>query len=106
MDFRLLDKYFVWIFLRVAKVHVVCVPQKILEQFVRILLLNNEAGSLDNIAAVLNKSTTLRGKLVVIYGRAFEDICEGSVDLLVGRITPLAESLYGTIESELKEGGE
>jgi hypothetical protein len=54
----------------------------------------------------LNEFTTLRGELVLIYGRAFEDITEGSVDLVVGRITPLAESLYGTIESELKEGGE
>lgn len=67
--------------------------------------MNNEAGSLDDIATVLNKFTTLRGKLVLIYGRAFEDISEGSIDLLVGRITPLAESLYGTIEAELKEGG-
>jgi hypothetical protein len=54
----------------------------------------------------LNKFTTLGGKLVLIYWRVFEDISESSVDLLVGGITALAESLNGTIESELKEGRE
>jgi hypothetical protein len=50
----------------------------------------------------LNELATLRRELVLIYGRAVENVSQGSVDLLVGGITPLAESLYGAIESELK----
>jgi hypothetical protein len=52
----------------------------------------------------LNKFTTLRGKLILIYGRSFKDISQGRVNLVVGRITPLAECLNDTIESELTEG--
>ena len=101
--FRPVDgKYFVRILPRAAKVHTVGVPHKILKQFVRILLLDNEASSLDDVAAVLNELTPLWRKLVLIYGGAVEEVFQGRVYLLVGRITPLAESLYNAIESELR----
>jgi hypothetical protein len=51
----------------------------------------------------LNKFTALRGKLILIYGRSFKDISQGRVNLVVGRITPLAECLNDTIESKLTE---
>lgn len=107
LDFRLVDgKNFIRILTRVADVHTVGVPHEILEQFIRILLLNYEASSLDDVAAVLNELATRRGELVMIwYGRAVENDSQGSVNLLVGGITPLAESLYDAIESELKGTG-
>jgi hypothetical protein len=105
-DFRLVNgKDFIWTFPRATEVHTACIPQEVLEQFVWILLPNNDAGSLNDIATVLDKFTTLRRKLILIYGRLFEDISQGGVNLAVGRITPLAESLNDTIESELTEGG-
>jgi hypothetical protein len=64
---------------------------------------DDEAGSLDDIATILNEPTPLRRELVLVYGRVVEDILQGSVDLLVRRITTLAESLYDTVEAELKK---
>jgi len=54
----------------------------------------------------LNKFTTLRGELSLIHRRSFKNISQRRVNLVVGRITPLAESLNDTIESELMQGGE
>jgi hypothetical protein len=54
----------------------------------------------------LNKFTTLGGKPILIYERSFKDISQGRVNLVVGRITSLAECLNDTIESELTEGRE
>jgi hypothetical protein len=42
----------------------------------------------------------------LIHRRSFKDISQGRVNLVVRRITPLAESLNDTIESELMEEGE
>jgi hypothetical protein len=104
LDFRLLNrKGFILTFPRVAEVYTVCIPQKVLEQFVRILPLNNYAGSLNDIATILNKFTTFWRELILIYRRSFKDISQGRVNLVVGRITPLAESLNDTIKPELTE---
>jgi len=104
LDLRLVDwQYLVGILPRVGKVHAIGSPHKILKQFVRVLLLDNQTSCIDNVAAVLNELTTLRGKLALIHGGVVEDISEGRVDLLIGGITPLAASLYDAVESELKE---
>jgi hypothetical protein len=105
LNFRLLNgKDLIRIFPRVTEVHTVRIPQEVLEKFVWIFLPNNDAGSLNDIATVLNKLTTLRRKLVLIYGRLFKNITQGRVNLVVGRITPLAESLNDAIKSELTGG--
>jgi len=104
LGFRPVDgKYFIGILPYTAKINTVGVPHKALEQFVGILLLNNKAGSLDDVAAVLNELTTPRRELVFVYGRMGKDISKGSVELVVGRISPSAESLNDAIESELNK---
>lgn len=68
MDFRLVyRKYFTRVLLCFAKVHAVRIPHKVLEQFVGILLLNNETGSLDDVTTILDEFTTPRRKLVLIH---------------------------------------
>jgi hypothetical protein len=45
--------------------------------------LDDETGSLDDVATVLNELTAFRRELVLVDGRVGDDILEGGVDLLV-----------------------
>jgi hypothetical protein len=91
------------ILLHTSKVLVVGIPHEVLEDLIRILLPDHEAGSLDDIAVILNEFLTVCRKLGLIHDRVVEDIFERGVDLLIGGITPLSECLYGTVEVELNE---
>jgi hypothetical protein len=91
------------ILLHTSKVLVVGIPHEVLEDLIRILLPDHEAGSLDDIAVILNEFLTVCRKLGLIHDRVVEDIFERGVDLLIGGITPLSECLYGTVEVELSE---
>jgi hypothetical protein len=91
------------ILLHSTEVLVVGIPHEVLENLIRILVLDHEAGSLDDIAAILNELLTVCRKLGMIHDRVVEDIFESGINLLVGGITPLSECLYGTVEVELNE---
>ena len=104
LGFRLVGReYLARILLRTSKVLVVGIPQEVLEDLIRILLLNHEAASLNDIAAILNEFLAVWRELSLIHDRVVENIFERSIDLLVGGKAPLSECLYGTVKVKLNE---
>lgn len=106
LDFRLVGigrKDFARVFLRSTEVLVVGVPHEVLEDLIRIFLLDHEAGSLNDIATIMNELLAVWRKLGLIHDRVVEDIFERGIDLLIGGIAPLSECFYGTVEVELNE---
>jgi len=62
-------------------VEVSSVPDEVLEEFVTVLFLHDDASCLDDIFDVLNQFTTFGTKLVLVDRRMVEDIVQCMVDL-------------------------
>ena len=94
-------KNFTRLLLRFAHVDISRMPNKVLKQFIGILLSDDTSCRLDDISGVLNEFPAFWGELVDVDGRGGSDVVERLVDLFVVRHTALTESFYYTIELNL-----
>jgi hypothetical protein len=90
------------ILLRLVKLDVAGMPDEVLEQLVRVFLLDHEAGRLDDVAGVLDELLAVGGELVEVDGGVGVYIVEGFVDLGVGGHAALAECFDDAVEADLR----
>lgn len=66
-------------------VNVPGMPDEVLEEFVAILLLDNDASGLDDILHILNEFATFGAEFILVDRGMVEDIFQRVVDLSVTR---------------------
>ena len=76
-------------------------PDEVLEEFVGVLLLDNQTGCLDDVTRVGDELLTVRGELVDVDWGVRADVLEGLVDLGVVRELAVSESLDDAVEAHL-----
>ena len=72
-------------------------PDKILEQFVSILLQHHETGGFDDVLGILDEFTTIGAQLIDIKRGVVEDIFQRIVDLIIIWELPLTESFNDAV---------
>lgn len=75
-------------------------PDKVLEEFVCVFLLEDEASGLDDVAGVVDKALAVLGELCGVYGRVCEGVGEGTIALVVCGQAGLAECGDDAVEAE------
>jgi len=93
------------ILLRLVKLDIAGMPDEVLEQLVRVFLLDHEAGCLDDVAGVLDELLAVGGELVEVDWGVCIDVVESFVDLGVGGHAALAECFDDAVEADLRELG-
>lgn len=78
-------------------------PNKILQQFVCILVLQDETGSVNDLAEILDELATLGRKLVDVERRVIPNIFKISIELFVGGKTTTPEGFNGAEQTDLRE---
>lgn len=102
--FLAVDGYF---FGQVARLQLIgvdslSVPDEILEKLVGVLVLHDQASSVDYFARVLDQSSALRREFVDIDGRMLSDISQCLVDLNIGGEFSFAKSVNNAIKTNLQ----
>jgi len=78
-------------------------PNEILQQFVCILVLQDETGGVNDLTEILDELAALRRKLVDVERRVIPNIFKASIKLLVGGKTTAPEGFNGAKETDLGE---
>ena len=84
-----------------ADVNIAGVPDEVLEEFIGVLLLDDETRGVDDVTGILDQLLAIVGELPGVDRGVLENVCEGAVDLLVGGHAGLAEGLDDTVKAEL-----
>lgn len=79
------------------------VPDKVLEEFIRVLFPDNQASGVDDVTGVVNETATLWRQLVDVDGRVVAYVAKTLVYLVVCGQAALAESLDGAVETDLRD---
>lgn len=94
-------KHFVRVLLCAIDVDIARVPDEVLEDLIGVLLLDELAESLEDVVGVVDKPLALGGKGVGVGEGVVGEVCEDSVDLVVGREAGLLDGGEDAVELEL-----
>jgi hypothetical protein len=90
--------------LRLRHIHILRMPHEVLEQLVRVLLLDHQPRRLDDVARILDELAAVRGELVGVDGGGGLDVAQGLVYLFVVGHAALAEGFDHAVETDLDAG--
>jgi len=79
------------------------VPNKVLQELVCILVLQDDTGGVYDLAEILDELATLGRKLVEVERRMILNIGKTPIELLVGGKTTVAEGFDGAKETNLRD---
>jgi len=78
-------------------------PNEILQQFVCILVLQDETGGVNDLTEILDELAALRRKLVDVERRVIPNIFKTCIKLPIGGKTTVPEGFNGAKKTDLRE---